>query len=109
MSDRKVSFGASDVSSYVPRDVEEREARLEKLVTHDKYAEDALDALRDLMEDEPALIIAAAKGRHAEGSLRYGDRLMYEYDDATLRAEALQELADAVNYYVVLLSRESKP
>ena len=91
-----------------PDDVAAR-ARADKLDTHHAYAEPALSALVQWMCDEPGLIIAAARGRHAEGSIRYGDRLMYEYDDATLRAEALQELADAVNYFVVLLSRESKP
>ena len=84
-------------------------ARAEKLTTHDAYARLALDALVLFMQTEPELICAAAKGRHAEGSIRFGDTLMYEYDDATLRAEALQELADAVNYYVVLLSREKQP
>ena len=84
-------------------------ARRRKLAIHDEYSGAALYALIDFMENEPALICAAAKGRHAEGSLRFGDTLMYEYDDATLRAEALQELADAVNYFVVLLSREKQP
>ena len=84
-------------------------ARREKLATHDEYAAQAIRALAWWMGDEPELIIAAARGRHAEGSIRFGDTLMYEYDDATLRAEALQELADAVNYYVVLLSREKQP
>ena len=83
--------------------------RIDKLDTHSLRAQPAVDALVEWLRQEPELVIAAARGRHAEGSVRFGDTLMYEYDDATLRAEALQELADAVNYFVVLLSREKQP
>lgn len=49
---------------------------------------------------------ACAKGRHAWGSVRYGDKLMYEYGDDELRANALEELADAINYLMVLGQRK---
>ena len=70
-------------------------------------ARDTLRRLVDWAYEEPDVILAAARGRHAWGSIRYGDRLMYEYDDDELRANALEELADAVNYLTVLEQREA--
>ena len=79
--------------------------RIVKLDRHDEYAPRALEKLRGWLGVEPELILATAKGRHAWGSIRYGDRLMYEYTDEELRANALEELADAVNYFMLLEQR----
>lgn len=76
-----------------------------KLRLHDLFANHALSSLVDWIGVEPEVIIATARGRHAWGSIRYGDRLMYEYSNDELRANALEELADAVNYLTVLEQR----
>lgn len=85
----------------------ESQARLDKLATHDLWARRALALIADWVVNEPELLIAIAKGRHAEGSLRFGDRLMYEHSQDTLVAEAGQELADAVNYIALWLQRDA--
>lgn len=76
-----------------------------KLIELDGYRPAAVRYLIDWLREEPEGITAMARGRHAEGHYRYGDTLMYEHDQATLLAEAGQELADAVNYIALLLSR----
>ena len=78
----------------------------DKLVTFDRYAPAAVVFLIQWLEEEHEALIAQGKGRLVEGHYRFGDRLMYEYDDDTLRAEASQEVADAVNYIHLLLSRQ---
>lgn len=85
----------------------DEKARADKLRAHDVFSRHALDELVRWLQAEPALILACAKGRHAWGSIRYGDRLMYEYTDDEVRANALEELADAVNYLCVLEQREA--
>ena len=77
----------------------------DKLATFDRYAPLAVDALVDWLCRDREALIAAAKGRHVEGHYRYADTLMYELSNADLRAEASQELADAINYIALVLSR----
>ena len=76
-----------------------------KLSELDPFRLAAVRYLIDWLRDEPDAIAAMARGRHAEGHYRYGDSVMYEYDQRTLDAEAAQELADAVNYIALKLSR----
>jgi hypothetical protein len=78
----------------------------DKLETFDRYAPAAVVFLIDWLEHEHEALIAVAKGRHAEGHYRYADKLMYEYADDELIAEASQELGDAINYVMLLLSRK---
>lgn len=85
----------------------ETQARLDKLATHDLWARRAIATLTDWLMNEPELLAAIAKGRHAEGSLRFGDRLMFEYDQNTLLAECSQELGDAINYLALWLQRDA--
>lgn len=82
-------------------------ARAEKLDAHDEWAPMAVDMIKDWLKEEESLLIAVARGRHAEGSLRYGDRLMYEYTQDELLAEASQELGDAINYLALYIARKS--
>lgn len=81
------------------------DARREKLRLHEEHAPSALEFIVRWLGEEPELLIAVSRGRHAEGSLLYGDRLMYEYDDERLLSEAAQELGDAINYISTLLQR----
>jgi hypothetical protein len=76
-----------------------------KLETHEEWAPAAIRYLIDWLRDDPEPLLAMARGRHAEGHYRYGDTVMYEYDQPTLLAEAAQELADAVNYIALMLQR----
>jgi hypothetical protein len=78
-----------------------------KLEAHDEYAKAAVRYLIDWMREEPETLLAMARGRHAEGHYRFGDSVMYEYDQATLLAEAAQELADAINYIALRLRRHA--
>lgn len=76
-----------------------------KLEQHDEYAKAAVQYLRDWLRDEPEPLLAMARGRHAEGHYRYGDKLMFEYGQDELVAEAAQEVADAICYLSLLLRR----
>ena len=80
----------------------------EKLAEHDLWATNAVAYLVDWLRSEPDVILAIAKGRHALGSVRYGDRLMYEYSQEELQAQTLEELADAVVYTALFLMRQSR-
>lgn len=79
----------------------ERAVRYRKLERHKAEAPQAIRDLVDWLIQEPELIAACSLGRHAEGSIRFRDKLMYELTPDELEAEALQELADAVCYLVV--------
>lgn len=70
----------------------------DKLTTFDGSADAAVSYLIRWLETDREALIALAKGRHVEGHYRFRDGLMYEYDADTLKAEASQELADAINY-----------
>lgn len=86
----------------------EADARIDKLAAHDIWARRAIATLEDWLANEPELLAAIAKGRHAEGSLRFGDTLMYEHSQDTLLAEAAQELGDAINYVALWLKRDAE-
>jgi hypothetical protein len=76
-----------------------------KLRTFDALADAARDELVRLLTEEWEYVKRLAAGRHASGHFLYGDALMYEYDQARLLVESVEELADGVNYTVVRLSR----
>lgn len=76
-----------------------------KLDAHDEFAAGAVKYLIDWLQDEPEPLLAMARGRHAEGHYRYGDTLMFEYSQEELKAEAAQEIADAICYVSLLLRR----
>lgn len=78
----------------------------EKLATFDRLADRARDELVRLLTDEWEYVKRMAAGRHANGHFLFGDSLMYEYDQPRLLVEAVEELADGINYTVVRLSRE---
>ena len=80
---------------------------IEKLAHHDLWAPAAVRYLIDWLRDEPQLLLAMARGRHAEGHYRYGDTLMFEHGQAELQAQAAQELADAVCYIALMLERNT--
>ena len=69
-----------------------------KLDVFDANAKTAVRFLIDWLRDNPDDLIALARGRHVEGHYRYGERGLFEYDDAHLLAESAQELADAIVY-----------
>lgn len=77
-----------------------------KLRELDPYRTQAVDWIGDWLGGDWTGLIAVARGRHAEGHYRYGDSVMYEYNQQTLIAEAAQEIADAINYIALMLSRE---
>jgi hypothetical protein len=78
----------------------------DKLATFDRFAPLAVDVIVEWLARDRDALIALAKGRLVEGHYRYGDRLMYEWDNQALRAEASQELGDAINYMALVLSRQ---
>lgn len=80
-----------------------------KLRDLDEYRLAAVHFLIDWLREDMHPLASMARGRHVEGSYRYGDKLMYEYTQNELKAEAAQELADAVNYIALLLSRDARP
>lgn len=77
----------------------------EKLDSFDKHSQAAFDELVEWLARDREALIAAARGRLVEGHYRYGDRLMYEYTPDELKAEASQEVADAINYLHVRVER----
>lgn len=77
-------------------------AKLEALREHHRAA---VMYLVDWLREEPEPLLAMADGRHAEGEYRYGMVGMYRLSADELEAEAAQELADAINYIALKLSR----
>lgn len=61
--------------------------------------------LIDWLRDNPDEVMALARARLVTGHYVYGDKRMYEYDQGRLLKEVLEELADAVIYTHVYLSR----
>lgn len=78
-----------------------------KLNAFDKHSRVAFDELLEWLHRDREALITAAKGRLVEGHYRYGDRLMYEYTQEELQAEASQEVADAINYLHLRVQRAS--
>ena len=77
-----------------------------KLDAFDKNSRAAFDELLEWLHRDREALIHAARGRLVEGHYRYGDRLMYEYDQEQLQAEACQEIADAINYLHLRVQRQ---
>ena len=69
-----------------------------KLEEFDQHAEAAVDELIALLQADRDQLIVYARGKLVWGHYRYRDRLMYEYGTDQLRAEAVEELGDAINY-----------
>jgi hypothetical protein len=69
-----------------------------KLEEFDRWAEDAVDFLLDLIEQERKHLIIQARGRLVEGHYRYADKYMFEKSPQELLGEISQEAADAINY-----------
>lgn len=77
-----------------------------KLADLDRFRLAAVQFLIDWLREDMHPLASAARGRQVEGHYRYRDSLMYEYGQDELLAEASQELADAINYIALRLSRE---
>ena len=69
-----------------------------KLEEFDRHAEAAVDDLIRLLQQDREQLIVYARGKLVWGHYRYRDRLMYEYGQEQLLAEAVEELGDAINY-----------
>lgn len=79
-----------------------------KLAAFDRNSDLAVDELLAWVERDRTALIALARGRHVEGHYRYRDGLMYEYGQDELKAEASQEVADAINYLALRLERSPR-
>jgi hypothetical protein len=75
-----------------------------KLDTLEEHYPAAIFYLIDWLRAEPDVLRAIAKGRHAEGEYRFDGKGMYTMSGDRLRAEASQELADAINYVALMLA-----
>lgn len=77
-----------------------------KLAAFDEEAVLAcLDLFGELELRRRDRLIALARSRHIQGHGLYGDRELFEWDDARLERERDEELADAVIYTVVMRRR----
>lgn len=79
----------------------------EKLDALEQWMPAAVAYLVDWLRNESRPLVAMANGRHAEGEYRFGSVGMYALSPDELRAEASQELADAINYTALLLMRDA--
>lgn len=70
----------------------------DKLEAFDRHADLAVTSLIQWLEEHREFLIAGARGRLVWGHYRFRDALMYEYDSDELRANAAEELFDAINY-----------
>jgi hypothetical protein len=61
----------------------------EKLGAFDAQVDGVRDELVRMLTEEWEQLLAVARGRHAWGHYRYGDRLMYEYTDEELAASTV--------------------
>jgi hypothetical protein len=80
----------------------------EKLAEHDAFAKPAVQWIIDWLREAPDEALSVARARHVTGHYVHGDRLMFEFDDGRLQKEALEELADAVCYLSLMLSRRAE-
>lgn len=69
-----------------------------KLEVFDRHADEAVDEIIAWLTTNRSDLIALARGRHVEGHLRYGDVGLFEHGHRELRAEAGQEIGDAIVY-----------
>lgn len=69
-----------------------------KLDIFDRHAGAAVDEILEWLSTRRDELIAVARGRHVEGHYRYGDEGLFEHGVRELRAEAAQEIGDAIVY-----------
>jgi hypothetical protein len=69
-----------------------------KLESFDRHASEAVDDLIGWLMQHRDDLIAVARGRHVTGHYRYGDKGLFEHDIDGLKAEAAEELGDAIVY-----------
>ena len=69
-----------------------------KLEVFDLHAGAAVGEIIAWLADHEAELVALARGRHVEGHYRYEDKGLFEHSHQELRAEAAQEIADAIVY-----------
>lgn len=69
-----------------------------KLEIFDGHADEAVDDLIGWLMQHRGDLIAVARGRHILGHHRFEDKGLFEFDIAGLRAEACEEVADAIVY-----------
>ena len=69
------------------------------------WEQTAVRYLIDWLRDDPEQVLALARARIVTGHYVYGDSRMYEYAQGRLLKEVLEELADAVVYTHLYLSR----
>ena len=81
----------------------------QKLAVFDRWAPAAMALICDLVEDpdEADKILQLARKRHITGHRIYGDKNLMEWDDETLEANFLEEIADAIVYGAQLIDRLS--
>jgi hypothetical protein len=75
----------------------------------ERELETAFDFLLLFMEAYRKELIAMARGRFAEGVLRYPDGPLYRKSEPELLAETAQEIADALVYTARKLSLDKPP
>lgn len=78
-----------------------------KLKRFDQFAPAAVALIAAWMQEHPEGLIAIARGRHAAGHLRWGDKNWGEYGEDDLLAETGEELADAIVYIARMLWLQS--
>lgn len=69
-----------------------------KLADFDRHADLAVTFLIGWLEEHREYLISGARGRLIWGHYRFRDSLMYEYGPDELRANAAEEIFDAINY-----------
>lgn len=69
-----------------------------KLELFDRHAPQAVAELIEWLQASADDLIAVARGRHVTGHYRYRDRGVFDKSIDDLRAEAAEELADAIVY-----------
>lgn len=69
-----------------------------KLAVFDEHAERAVDELLDWIGRNRGDLVAVARGRHVLGHYLYEDANFLEWDARRIRAEAAEEIADAIVY-----------
>ena len=105
---------ASRISEYVKGSLNNTVARPEptnplqqKMESLHPHTEAAVDHLIEWLTRDKHALIQLAKGRHIHGHYLYEDKFLYEYTPSRLRAEASEELADAIVYIARMLEASS--
>jgi hypothetical protein len=77
-----------------------------KLDAFDDWASTASRYLIDWLRDDLDEILQVARARLITGHYVWQDKYMYEYEQGRLQKEVLEELADAIVYAHLFLSRK---